>query len=452
MAWRGHLGGEPFPHASVLPRSSAFRLRCLSLTPVSEKFSASLVKPCGELYRKLSISNNYCHQIKVLKMNQVELYHRTGYARDMAQQLLRPSALQLQVRSGVFLSGIRRIGKTTFLRQDLIPSLEAMDALVVYVDLWADRSKSPTSLVHEAVRNTLCQLTTPGSRLLDRFKGLNIGAAGFTFGFQLDAVGKDDGATLAEVFTELVDKVQTSVVLIVDEVQQSLGTEEGINLLHALKAARDAVNTRLNTPGYFLFVGTGSHKSLVADMATRRSQPFAGAVSTAYEPLGPDFVRWKWEQLRALADVKLPSEEVMWQGFVTVGHRPEELQNALVQLQSRSEPPDLAFPIICATLASAAAEVELATIENLGTLARAIFDRIAQGSEAGESGLFSAEAISSYSEQVGMAVDTPQVQNMTDRMITANLIHRQSHGVYAVADPFVRQIWRQRQAMKIQMS
>ena len=51
------------------------------------------------------------------------LYHRSGYATDMAQQLLQPSALQLQVRSGVFLSGIRRIGKTTFLRQDLIPVL-----------------------------------------------------------------------------------------------------------------------------------------------------------------------------------------------------------------------------------------------------------------------------------------------------------------------------------------
>lgn len=385
-------------------------------------------------------------------MNQPDLYHRTDYASDMAKQLLHPSALQLQVRSGVFLSGIRRIGKTTFLRQDLIPALEAMGALVVYVDLWADRSKSPAALVHEAVRTTLSQLATPGSRLLDRFKGLTIGAAGCTFGFQVDSVGKDGGATLAEVFTELVDKVQTSVVLIVDEVQQSLGTEEGSNLLYALKAARDAVNTRPGTPGYLLFVGTGSHKSLVADMATRRSQPFAGAVSTAYEPLGPDFVHWKCEQLQVIAGIKLPTEELMWQGFVAVGQRPEELQNALIQLQSRPEPPDLAFPIICATLASAAAEVELAAIENLGALAQAIFDRIAQGDEAGESGLFSAEAINSYSEQIGMTVDTPQVQNMMDRMITANLIHRQSHGVYAVADPFVRQVWRQRKALKIQAS
>ena len=96
------------------------------------------------------------------------VFHRPAYAADMAQQLLKPTALQLQVRSGVFLSGIRRIGKTTFLRQDLIPALESRGALVVYVDLWADRSKNPASLVHEAVKAVLTDMTSPGSRLLER--------------------------------------------------------------------------------------------------------------------------------------------------------------------------------------------------------------------------------------------------------------------------------------------
>lgn len=93
--------------------------------------------------------------------------------------------------------------------------------------------------------------------------------------------------------------------------------------------------------------------------------------------------------------------------------------------------------------------MEIATIEALGTLASAIFDRIAGGNELGGSKLFSADALSSYSEQIGMSVDTPQVQNMIDRMITANVILRQSHGVYAVADPFVRQAWQQRKAMQV---
>lgn len=376
-------------------------------------------------------------------------FHRPDYATDMAKQMLRPTALQVQVRSGVFLSGIRRLGKTTFLRQDLIPALEAMGSLVVYVDLWADRSKSPSSLVHEAVRATLDQLVTPGSNLLGRLKGLSLGLPGLSFSFQLDSIGKPEGATLAQVFTELVDKVRTDVVLIVDEVQHALGTDEGNNLLFALKAARDAVNTRPDTPGYLLFLGTGSHKSLVADMATRRSQPFAGAMSAPYLPLGEDFISWKREQLELLPGIKLPSPDVMWQGFITLGQRPEDLQNALTQLQSRSEEADMAFPIICATLAAAAADFELAPLDSLGALAVAIFDRIAQGDEGGASKLFSADALDSYGEQVGMVIDTPQVQNMLDRLIAANLIHRQSHGVYAVADPFVRQTWRQRKGMQI---
>ena len=382
-------------------------------------------------------------------MAENHFFHRAQYAQDLAVQLLKPTALQLQVRSGVFLSGIRRIGKTTFLRQDLIPALESMQALVIYVDLWADRSKSPALLVHEAVKTTLSELTSPGPRLLERFKGLNMGAAGFSFGFQVDAVGKPGGATLSEVFTELVDKVNTNVVLILDEVQQAMVTEDGNNLLFALKAARDAVNARPDTPGHLLFLGTGSHKSLMADMATRRSQPFAGAVATEYEPLGAEFVRWKHEQLQPLKGIKLPSQDMMWQGFLAIGQRPEELQNALVLLQSRPEDPDLAFPIICTTLAASAAEVEIATVESLGALASAIFDRVAQGNESGASGLFAADAIQAYAEQIGIAVDTTQVQNTMDRMITANLIHRRSHGVYAIADPFVRQAWQQRKALKL---
>ncbi len=377
-------------------------------------------------------------------------FHRPDYAAEMARQMLRPTALQVQARSGVFLSGIRRLGKTTFLRHDLIPALEAMGSLVVYVDLWADRSKNPSSLVHEAVRTTLDQLVTPGSGLLGRLKSLGLGVPGLSFSFQLDSVGKPDGAALAQVFTELVDKVKTDVVLIVDEVQQALGTEEGNHLLFGLKAARDAVNTRPRTPGYLLFLGTGSHKSLVADMATRRSQPFAGAMSAPYVPLGEDFIAWKRAQLEQLPGIKLPSSEVMWQGFIALGQRPEDLQSALSQLQVRSEEPDVAFPIICATLAAAAADVELAPLDSLGALAVAIFNRIAEGDEGGASRLFSADALESYTEQIGMAIDTPQVQNMLDRLITADLIHRQSHGVYAVADPFVRQTWLRRKGMQIE--
>ncbi len=379
-----------------------------------------------------------------------DVFHRKAYAELMADQLLKPSALQTNVRSGVFLSGIRRVGKTTFLRQDLVPALEARGALVIYVDLWADRTKSPAMLVHEAVRETLLQLKTPGSALLQRFKGLNLGAAGFSFGFQVESIGTKGGITLAQAFEELVTKARLDVVLIVDEVQQATGSEEGHSLLHALKAARDAVNSKPGMPGHFLFLGTGSHKSLITDMATRRSQPFTGALATPYEVLGRDFVQWQLARIGTTPGVVLPSVDVAWEGFQTMGHRPEELLKALVQLQTAAISPDQAFPIICATLAGAAADVELRAIDEFGELGKAIFARIAAGKEEGVSGLFGAEALAEYTQRTQVPVEAPQVQNLADKMIAANLIARPGHGIYTVADPFVRKVWLDRAALLLE--
>ena len=380
-------------------------------------------------------------------MDDQDLFHRKNYADALAQQMLDPPPLLTNVRSGVFLSGIRRVGKTTFLRQDLIPALESRGALVIYVDLWADRTKTPADLVHSAVRETLSQLQTSGSRLLERLKGLKLGTTGITFDFQLETVGARNGATLAHAFEELVAKSEVNVVLIVDEIQQALLTEDGYNLLHALKAARDAVNSKPGTPGYLLILGTGSHKSLITDMASRRSQPFTGAVSASYEVLGKDFVEWQLNRIGGSGTTVLPSLEVAWHGFETVGNRPEDLLKALVQLQSSSIPADQAFPIICATLASAAADIELRAVEEFGELGKAIFGRIAEGSEDGVSGLFGAEALAFYSMQTGSTVEAPQVQNLADKMIAANLIARPGHGLYKVADPFVRKVWLNRKAI-----
>lgn len=64
-----------------------------------------------------------------------DIFLRPQLAAEMARQLLKPSLLDTGLRSGLFLSGLRRTGKTTFLKNDLIPALEAGGALVIYVDL-----------------------------------------------------------------------------------------------------------------------------------------------------------------------------------------------------------------------------------------------------------------------------------------------------------------------------
>ena len=378
-------------------------------------------------------------------MTEELVFHRTGYAQALAQQLLKPGPLDQGLRSGVFLSGIRRIGKTTFIRQDFVPALLDHGALVLYVDLWTDRSRPPMALIQEAVRAAASELEQPTSTLLQklrRVKGVNFGAAGISLGVQLDGLGTPSGVTLAEVFVELVRKAQGDVVLIIDEVQQAMASQDGQDMLFALKAARDKVNTATDLPGRLLIVGTGSHKSLVTDMATRRSQAFAGAHTASFEPLSKDYVEWFLNRVAA-AGLAVPSLQAAFSGFRDMGSRPEELTKAVRQFQDevaagRGADADTAFATICATLATAAAELDIQSIEDAGELAVLAFSRIAAGQGRG---LYATDTLTSFSESLGREISANDMTPAIDKLVAANLIVRKGHGNFDIADPFVKQVW-----------
>jgi hypothetical protein len=379
-----------------------------------------------------------------------QIFSRPELAAQMARQLIHPDVLSEGLRSGLFISGLRRTGKTTFLHHDLIPALEAQGALVIYVDLWSDTKANPAQLVRDALRKALQELQTPGSALLERLarvSGADIGILSFKFGFKLDKIGEPGGTPLAQVITELVDQARRDVVLIVDEVQQAITTDEGKQLLLALKAARDAVNPRPHTPGHFLFIGTGSHRAMVSELTTRRTQAFNGATSIPYPVLDTDYVSYVLDRLLADGVANLPSREVAVQAFRTLGHRPEELIKALRQLQLHIPPgsnPDTYLPVIASTLRSAAADIELAKVEQLGSLANAIFARIAS-SDGDAKGIFSAEAAAEYGRAVGREVKIEEIQPVVNELMDANIIMRRGHGLYGVTDPFVQDTWREKQ-------
>ncbi len=382
----------------------------------------------------------------------MDIYRRSDLAAQMGGQLLSPGVLDEGLRSGLFLSGLRRTGKTTFLLNDLIPVLEEGGALVIYVDLWSDTQTSPASLVLNAVRKTLAELQTPASNLLQKLKrvgGADIGAFGFKFGFKLESVGARGGPTLAQALTEVVDQAKTNVVVIVDEVQHAISSDEGNQMLLALKSARDAINPRPGTPGHFIFIGTGSHRALVSELTARRNQAFAGATSVPYPVLGADYVEHLLRRLAKEGAVTLPSLAVATQAFATLGNRPEEMLKALRQLSRHLPPgadPDEHLPVIAATLRSTAADIELTKVEQLGGLATAIFERIA-ATDGDARGVFSAEAAANYTKAVSREVRVDEIQPVVNDLLAANLIMRRGHGMYGVTDPFVQEIWREQRAL-----
>ena len=345
---------------------------------------------------------------------------------------------------------MRRTGKTTFLKNDLIPSLEEAGALLIYVDLWSAPQASPAKLVHAAIRETLQGLESPASSLMQKLKevrGADIGALGFKFGFKLDSIGSTEGPTLAQALMGVVDQAKTDVVLIIDEVQHAMTSEDGNNMLFALKAARDAINQRSKTPGYFLFIGTGSHRALVNELTARRTQAFSGAVSTSYPVLGMDYIEYLLKRLADEGIQRLPSLGVATEAFKILGNRPEEFIRALkllsVSLPNGGES-DQYFPVIATTIRSMAAEIELNKVEEMGGLAKAIFEKVASA-EGDARGLFTSAAAEEYSKNLGREVKVEEVQPVANQLLDANIIMRRGHGHYCVTDPFVQEVWKERQ-------
>ena len=377
------------------------------------------------------------------------IYHRPQLAQDMARQLLSPGVLDHGLRSGLFLSGLRRTGKTTFLLQDLIPALENAGALVVYVDLWSDVSADPSTLIHAALRSALVELQSKTGALLSRLKkikGMDFGAAGFTFGFEIADLGSPTGATLAQAVKEVIDQAKTDLVFIVDEVQHMLTSDAGLALMQALKAARDAVNARPNTPGHFIFIGTGSHRAQVVGMTVQGKNAFEGATSVDYPTLGEDYVHYVLQSLQQEGIKVIPGQAVASHAFGLLGRRPEELPRALRALQQyQPQEADQYLPVIAATLKETAADMEIKKIEDLGVLACAVFNRIAQADED-VSGLFSNAALLDYAGAVGREVTADQVQRIAQLLQGFNIIVRKGYGLYAVTDPFIQQNWRERTA------
>lgn len=248
-------------------------------------------------------------------MHRTEIFHRHGLAERMAGYLMSEEGA-----SGLFITGPRRTGKSTFIREDLIPYLSATyETQVVYVDLWEDRSANPGDVIIAAIRMALLQFET---FLVRAAKGMGVTKVKVAnLELELDRIGFGRGETLTKAFAVLAAVSNRSITLIIDEAQHSQVTEDGRQALYAVKAARDALNAS-SGPGFRL-LATGSSSDKLASLVEDKDQAFYQAPLVPLPPLGRDYLAWFRE--RQPFEPK-PSLEAMVTAFEMCDHRPEPLR------------------------------------------------------------------------------------------------------------------------------
>lgn len=268
------------------------------------------------------------------------VFHRPDLAKEVADLALGRKALG-RANAGVFLAAPRRTGKTTFLLQDLKPALQAEGVHVVYVDLWANQDISPTELISHAIARDLAEAQGAVTKAA-RAAGLtSVSIKGVTF--DLGAVGRQAGATLADALGELHRQTGKPIALIVDEAQHVAKSKEEMTVMFALKSARDTLN--VDGGRHLLLIMSGSHRDKLLRLVNSGQAPFFGAQIEELPALGADYAAHVAGRLIvAKPGLKIRNQD-MDRAFNRFVRRPEPFEKAIGLASSPLAGPDADFNV-----------------------------------------------------------------------------------------------------------
>ncbi len=368
------------------------------------------------------------------------VFRRPTLAAQIAEGLT--GAGLMDYSSGLFLAAPRRTGKSTFLREDLIPECQKRNWLTVYVDLWAKREADPAWLIATAIASALVPYEK-GIRKLA--KSLGVEKLNFlrTLSWDFTKPQLPEGATLTQALELLHHASGQSLVLVIDEAQHALSTESGLNAMFALKAARDELNQGRDTPGLYL-VFTGSNRDKLAHLVLGRNQPFFGSSVTPFPLLGKDFTKAYTLWLnRHLAQTNQFDWMDVEQAFEQVGRRPEMLRSIIGNVALELGEAGHLGELLRSNAETIRAGVwnEFESIWNALTLPqRAVLVVMAERSEANEGFAPFSDAtllaVTKVLETMGsdLSPGTATIQASIEALREKELVWKSSRGSYALED------------------
>lgn len=362
------------------------------------------------------------------------IFHRRELADRLATQVLATPAGSAS-SSGLFLAAPRRTGKSTFMREDLRPALESRGAIVVYSDLWENRKANPGEVIVAAIRAELAKRDGVITRLAKSagVDGVKVGGLSLS----LDRIGLGKEVSLTQALAALSDETRKLIVLIIDEAQHAITTEEGSDALFALKAARDELNSSQHHG--LRVVATGSNRDKLAMLRNSKDQAFFGAPLVRFPELGLNFIEWFCQQAQLGFDLDPPT---VMELFGQASYRPEVLGAAADALRFDFELDPLDGPArfaeeVLMQIESANAGM-LRIVHSLPPLQSAVLRVMACTGE--DYAPFEAATLDLYRQALALSgnptvnADVPAVQQALIALQEKGLAWKAARGVYALEE------------------
>jgi hypothetical protein len=360
-------------------------------------------------------------------------FKRPQLASAIADELIGKSSFS-DAPNGLFLAAARRTGKSEFLKQDLQPALEDRGVLVVYVDLWADKKRSPMDLIASELTQAVNKSLGAVGRLAKHAGLDSINMVGVKI--DTSKIGKTDGMTLHKVLSLIREQTGKTIAVIIDEAQHALTTEDGDATMSALKSARDQM--RDNGQAGLLLVMSGSHRDKLMKLLNTAAAPFWGSQVRPLPTLGAPFVEQIANDLRRQRPELLGLDgAALTQAFSLCGERPQFFFGIIGDALASSAD-SLSFSQRVRELAQEMRERDRDGMSqiylSLPALEQAVLWRLLDQGEGFRA--FDAAALAFYAKQTGKKISTAQAQKAISNLRDNEppLVWKSLRGEYSLYD------------------
>lgn len=343
---------------------------------------------------------------------------------ELASAYLDAFDLKLSSARGLFAR--RRMGKTEFLRRDLLPAARERGYLVAYTNLWDSRSAPDAALLSaladalepKGVKAVLNKLGKPVRRL--RASASLPGVAGSVEAEWTPPRG-DSGATLREVMKQL-DRQKKPLLLAIDEAQVLARAAHG-DFAHSLRAALDIRKLRVKV------IFAGSSETTLREMFARASEPFYNwATLEPFPLLGDEFVAFTVKLMNAMIKNKLTLAQGR-RAFDEL-HRTPEFFKRFVERYMLYQPQGVDAALAHTKASVFSDEHFLKQWIDLSVADRAVVTLIARG----DADLHGTQSLATLSAWTNKPATKNTVAHALRRLQADNLVTRLAVGHYRVED------------------
>jgi len=223
--------------------------------------------------------------------------------------------------------GPRQTGKTTLLRDEVIPYVQSRDRVAVYIDCWMDMD-DPLQGINYALQKALDGLSVKprGVRRTGTTAVKKVGLMGASLDLGEPAARQAPtrpALLLDSLLTRLLEETPRDLVLVFDEFQAIATVKNGPQISATLRAALTQADKRIGA------IFSGSSDVALLDMFSRTNTPLYGFARTeGYAPLGPDFIGFVAKKFRDATRRDL-NQALAQDAFQELGTQPEPFLHAV---------------------------------------------------------------------------------------------------------------------------